>query len=149
MALNKKKDIEKKGASILVQTNTSRRMGRGRGGPGLKPIGRAIRYLGGYRRLTFTAYLFVFISVAAQLMVPQMVQLVLDAVTNGMIAQQIAGIPPAFQAVALERVGWTAEQYDQYANSAVRRSFGRARSLSCLPSFAAPFPLGRPTCPKW
>ena len=95
-------------------------MGRGRGGPGLKPIGRAIRYLGGYRRLTFTAYLFVFISVAAQLMVPKMVGLVLNAVTNGMIAQQITGIPPAFQVVALERAGWTLQQYDQYANSAVQ-----------------------------
>jgi len=104
----------------LVQTNSSRRMGRGRGGPGLKPIGRAIRYLGGYRRLAFTAYLFVFISVAAQLMVPKMVGLVLDAVTNGMIAQQMEGIPAAMQPTALERVGWTAEQYDQYANGAIQ-----------------------------
>ncbi len=104
----------------MVQTNTSRRTGRGRGGPGLKPIGRAIRYLKGYRRLTFTAYLFVFISVAAQLMVPQLVQNVLDTVTNGMIAQQLEGIPAAMQAVALERVGWTVEQYDQYATGAVQ-----------------------------
>lgn len=104
----------------MVQTNSSRRMGRGPGGPGMKPIGRAIRYLGGYRRLTFTAYLFVFISVAAQLMVPKMVGLVLDAVTNGMIAQQMEGIPAAMQAVALERVGWTAEQYEQYANGAIQ-----------------------------
>ena len=104
----------------MVQTNTSRRMGRGRGGPGLKPIGRAIRYLGGYRRLAFTAYFFVFISVGAQLMVPQLVQNVLDVVINGMLAQQVEGIPSVFQAVALERMGWTVEQYNQYATGAIQ-----------------------------
>ena len=95
-------------------------MGRGRGGPGLKPIGRAIRYLGGYRRLAFTAYFFVFISVGAQLMVPQLVQNVLDVVINGMLAQQVEGIPSVFQAVALERMGWTVEQYNQYATGAIQ-----------------------------
>ncbi len=95
-------------------------MGRGRDGPGLKPIGRAIRYLDGYRRLAFTAYFFVFISVGAQLMVPQLVQNVLDAVINGMLAQQGAGIPTGFQAVALERMGWTGEQCHQYATGAIQ-----------------------------
>ena len=47
---------------------------RKRGGPGFKGLGRAIRYLGHYRRTTYLAYFFLVISVGAQLMVPQLVQ---------------------------------------------------------------------------
>ena len=61
------------------------------GGGGFKALGRGIRYLGHYRRETILAYTFLFISTAAQLMVPQMVQNILDAVTNGMVAKQLAG----------------------------------------------------------
>ena len=53
---------------------------------------RAIKYLGHYRGLTTLAYLFLFVSTAAQLAVPQVVQNVIDAVTNGTVAQQVAEI---------------------------------------------------------
>lgn len=79
---------------------------------------RAIRYLGHYRGLTALAYLFLFISTAAQLAVPQVVQNIIDAVTNGSVAQQISGIPTQFQALALQRLGWTVEQYNSYLNNA-------------------------------
>ena len=49
-------------------------------------LGRAIKYLGHYKRLTALAYSFLFISTAAQLAVPQLVQNIIDAVTNGVIA---------------------------------------------------------------
>lgn len=96
-----------------------KRDGEGRGErpkANFKDLGRAIRYLGHYKRMTIAAYLFLFISTGAQLMVPQMVQNVLDAVTNGMIAQQIGAVPVSFLPAVLERLGWTAEQFDTFAN---------------------------------
>ena len=80
-------------------------------------LGRAIKYLGHYKRLTATAYLFLFISTAAQLAVPQLVQNIIDAVTNGVIAKQLAQTPAAFLSTALQRLGWTPEQLDTYRNS--------------------------------
>ena len=43
------------------------------------------------------AYLALFLSTAAQLMVPQMVQNILDSITQGMAAQQLAAMPPNAQ----------------------------------------------------
>jgi len=83
---------------------------------GLKPLWRAIRYLGHYRRTALAAYLFLFVSVAAQLMVPQMVQNVLDAVTNGMIAQQLKQAPSALLPLALERLQWSERQFEEYVS---------------------------------
>ena len=80
-------------------------------------LGRAIKYLGHYKRLTAAAYLFLFISTAAQLAVPQLVQNIIDAVTNGVIARQLAQTPAAFLSTALQRLGWTPEQLDTYRNS--------------------------------
>ena len=81
-------------------------------------LARAIRYLGHYRRLAVLAYLFLFISTAAQLAVPQMVQNIIDAVTNGTIAQQIDQIPAQFQPLALQKLGWTPDQFNAYLNNA-------------------------------
>jgi ATP-binding cassette subfamily B multidrug efflux pump len=81
-------------------------------------LGRAIRYLGNYRKIAAVAYACLFVSVAAQLMVPQLVQRIIDAVTNGVIAHQIDRVPAAFQAMALKSLGWTAEQLARYQNNA-------------------------------
>ncbi len=80
-------------------------------------LGRAIKYLGNYKRLTALAYLFLFISTGAQLAVPQLVQNILDAVTNGAIARQLASVPAAFLTTALQRLGWTTEQLTTYRDS--------------------------------
>ena len=48
------------------------------------------------------------------LLVPQLVQNMIDAVTNGYIAQTLAAIPASILPMALERMGWTAEQFAQY-----------------------------------
>ncbi|MCO6449224.1 MAG: ABC transporter ATP-binding protein [Caldilineales bacterium] len=102
-------------------------MSRGRRGrekgPGFKPLLRAIGYLKNYRRTALLAYTFLVISVGAQLMVPQMVQRMLDAVTNGMIAQQLQKVPAAFLPKALETVGWTDQQFQNFANSPERVLF--------------------------
>src|SRR4051794_5303734 len=91
-----------------------------RGRPNFAALGRAIRYLGHYRRLALTAYLFLFISSGAQLMVPQLVQNILDAVTQGVTAQRIAALPPAAQPQALAALGWSAEQFARYATGSER-----------------------------
>ena len=83
-------------------------------------LGRAIRYLGHYKGLAGRAYLFLFIATGAMLMVPQMVQNIIDALSNGYIAKQLAAIPAAYQAqvlpLALQKLGWTLAQYNQNLN---------------------------------
>jgi ATP-binding cassette subfamily B multidrug efflux pump len=81
-------------------------------------LGRAIRYLGHYKSLAGRAYLFLFIATGAMLMVPQMVQNIIDALTNGYIAHQLSAIPAAFQSAALQKLGWTLAQYNQNLNGA-------------------------------
>lgn len=83
--------------------------------PNFKDLGRAIRYLLRYRRMTIFAYLFLFISTGAQLMVPQLVQNVLDAVTDGLIAKQISSVPANFLPQILDQLGWSAEQFETLA----------------------------------
>jgi ATP-binding cassette subfamily B protein len=85
----------------------------------MKHLGRAIAYLGRYKNIALVAYGAVVISTAAQLAVPQLVQNILDAITNGMIAQQVQQAPPAFQAPILEALGWTEAMLEQYGPGAV------------------------------
>ncbi len=84
---------------------------------------RAIRYLGHYKSLAARAYIFLLIGTGAMLLVPQMVQSIIDAVTNGYIARQLStGIPQAFQSqvlpLALQKLGWTMSQYNQNLSGA-------------------------------
>jgi len=81
--------------------------------PSFKNLGRAIRFLGHYRNITIMAYVALFLATGAQLMVPQMVQNILDAVQRGLVAQQVALQPAAVQAEALAKAGMTAEQLQQ------------------------------------
>ncbi|MDD5369249.1 MAG: ABC transporter ATP-binding protein [Anaerolineaceae bacterium] len=81
-------------------------------------LGRAIGYLGHYKQLAFWAYLFLFISTGAMLTVPQLIQNIIDAVSNGYIAKQISAIPAAFLPTVLQKLGWTADQFTTYQNGA-------------------------------
>jgi len=85
---------------------------------GFASLGRAIRYLGHYRNYALTAYGALLVSVAAQLAVPQLVQRIIDAITNGITAQKIAAAPAAFQPKALQALGWTADQLARYRDGA-------------------------------
>ncbi len=87
----------------------------GGGDSGMKDLGRAMRYLGTYRRTTIIAYVSLLISIAAQLVVPQLVQSVLDAVTQGIVAVRFDQIPAQFQAAALAQLGMTAEEVREMA----------------------------------
>jgi ATP-binding cassette subfamily B protein len=87
-----------------------RRGGQDRPRLNLKSLGRAIRYLGHYRLTALIAVVALFISIGAQLMVPQMVQNLLDAVTGGMMARQLATMPETARAAALAEANLTADQ---------------------------------------
>ena len=92
--------------------------------PGRAPVlkvtglGRAVRYLGHYRTLALGAYLALFFSIAAQLVVPQLVQRIIDAITNGVSAESISALPPAQQVQALRAVGWSVSQLNRYLTGA-------------------------------
>ncbi len=85
---------------------------RGRGTPKTDPriLLRAIRYVGRYRWIAFLAYGSLFVATAAQLMVPQLVQSIIDTVVKSFIASQILGLPANGQALAAQKVGETIAQ---------------------------------------
>ncbi len=94
------------------------------GGAGAPPmtmsgLRRSFSLLKNYRGVAFLAYFSLFISTAAMLMVPQITQNIIDAVTHGLVAQKIADLPAAFQSMALQQLGWTAEQFARYRDSGV------------------------------
>ncbi|MHB0877799.1 MAG: ABC transporter ATP-binding protein [Anaerolineae bacterium] len=78
--------------------------------PNSAALGRSFRYLGHYRGATIMAYVYLLVSSAAMLVVPQLVQRILDAITNGVTANQIAQLPAAAQTQALSAMGWTVDQ---------------------------------------
>jgi ATP-binding cassette subfamily B protein len=81
----------------------------------MKDLVRAMRYLGRYRRTTVLAYVSLLISIGAQLVVPQLVQNVIDAVTRGLVAQQTQELPAQVQATIANQMGMTAEQLTSIA----------------------------------
>jgi ATP-binding cassette, subfamily B, multidrug efflux pump len=84
-----------------------------------RALGRALRYLIHYKGEAALPYLFLVIATLAQLMVPRMVRNIIDAITNGVIANEVLSrlnsIPATFQSQVFEALGRTQEQllYDQ------------------------------------
>lgn len=72
-----------------------------------KTLGRAIRYIGHYRWLVFLAYGSLFLATAAQLVVPQLLQRIIDTITTAYAASRILQLPAAVQAAAAQRLGKT------------------------------------------
>jgi len=83
-----------------------------------KTLGRAIRYMSKYRWLLFLAYGSLFVATAAQLFVPQLVQSIIDTVTNAFAANQILKLPANIQAMAAQQLNTTVEQLTQTSGSA-------------------------------
>ncbi|WP_026370258.1 ABC transporter ATP-binding protein [Kallotenue papyrolyticum] len=82
-------------------------------------LGRAIGYIRHQRRSAALAYGALVIATLAQLAVPQLVQNMIDAVTNGAIARAILNdVPASLQASAAQRVGKTLEQLRLEQNTA-------------------------------
>jgi ATP-binding cassette subfamily B protein len=115
----------KRGETLQAQANTWE--GRRRGGPrpkGNNGLQRSIGYLFKQGRVAAFAYAALLVASIAQLAVPQLTQNMIDAVTNGTIANQILKIPNVAllglnpQQQALNKLGWTVDQAHNYANSA-------------------------------
>ena len=95
--------------SQVGQQGWGRRRG-GASGPPNGGLGRAIRYLGRQRRTATMAYGALVIATIAQLAVPQLVQNMIDAITNGAIANTILQLPAQVQGLAVQRLGKPLDQ---------------------------------------
>ncbi len=86
---------------------------KGHGAPRfrLRDLARALVYVRRYRGTALLAYLALFVSIGAQLMVPQLVQNILDAVTRGLVAARLREVPPGLQATMLQALGIPQEEY--------------------------------------
>jgi ATP-binding cassette, subfamily B, multidrug efflux pump len=73
----------------------------------MRTLGRALRYIGRYRRLALIAYGSLFVATAAQLMVPQLVQNIIDTIVRGNTAGQLLGLPANVQPLAAQRLNTT------------------------------------------
>jgi ATP-binding cassette subfamily B protein len=81
---------------------------QGKGGGGIKPprtLGRAIKYLGAYPKLTWGAIVAMLIATASQLAVPQLIQRIIDTIVSASLNQTILNLPANIQALAAERLG--------------------------------------------
>ncbi|HQY91481.1 ABC transporter transmembrane domain-containing protein, partial [Caldilinea sp.] len=96
---------------------TSQPKGPKRARPSFQNLGRAIRFLGHYRNIALAAYGALLLSTSAQLLVPQLVQNILDAVTRGMMAQQLSQAPAEMQANMLAKAGMSVAEFDQILNN--------------------------------
>ncbi|RMG95589.1 MAG: ABC transporter ATP-binding protein [Chloroflexi bacterium] len=84
---------------------TSRRERFNRPRPGNRSLGRAIRYVGRYPRITITAVLALFIATAAQLTVPQLIQQIIDTIITNATNKAILDLPPEIQQFVSQRLG--------------------------------------------
>ncbi|MBI5030685.1 MAG: ABC transporter ATP-binding protein [Chloroflexi bacterium] len=80
------------------------------GGVNFAGLRRAGMYLFRYRKIAAIAYISLFVSTGAMLMVPQLVQSTIDIVTNGVLANTILKLPAPVQAAAQQKLGLSAAQ---------------------------------------
>ncbi|GAG81532.1 unnamed protein product, partial [marine sediment metagenome] len=90
------------------------RTANGRGRIDRKTLARSIQYLGRYRWQAIIPYLFLVVATLAQLMVPKMLGNIIDAVTQGSVANAIVPrmdtIPSAILDQILEAMDTTQAQ---------------------------------------
>ena len=82
-----------------MQATMPRTMGRSQRRPSSGGMGRSIRYLSRYRQQALLPYLFLIIATLAQLAVPHLVRNIIDAVTSGYVAHQVADLANAQRAL--------------------------------------------------
>ena len=86
--------------------------------PNWGALRRAMGYNSHYGKIMLIAYGTLIIATLAQLAVPTLVRRLIDAVTSGVIAQNVLQVPAQFQPLALQKLGLTAEQAQANANNA-------------------------------
>jgi ATP-binding cassette subfamily B protein len=105
---------------LAVADNTP---SQAKGGSNFKQLGRALSYLSSYKKTAAIAVIALLLSLGAQLMVPQMIQNILDAIVNGVALQQMAALPMDQQQALLNQLGLTPEQAQQMAAGPLRAIF--------------------------
>ncbi|HSN78313.1 MAG TPA: ABC transporter ATP-binding protein [Anaerolineae bacterium] len=100
----------------------TQRPARGRGGMNRGALGRAIRYLANYRGQALLPYVFLVIAVLSQLAVPKLLGNLIDAITGGVVAQNVVPnldkVPEQFLPLLFEQLGYTPEALaNLYANA--------------------------------
>jgi ATP-binding cassette subfamily B multidrug efflux pump len=111
--------------------------------PNFRLLGRAIRYVGRYKRLALLAYGSLVIATAAQLVVPQLVQNIIDAVIKGYTAQQILGLPAPVQAAAAQRLNTSVAQLQADHNGAPAALLAAMVAITVFAAFRAVFAFGQ------
>ncbi len=94
--------------------------------PNWAALRRAMGYNRHYSKIMLIAYGTLMIATLAQLAVPTLVRRLIDAVTSGVIAQNVLQVPAQFQPLALQKLGLTAEQVQANANNAQSNIIGAA-----------------------
>jgi ATP-binding cassette, subfamily B, multidrug efflux pump len=94
--------------------------------PNWTALRRAMGYNRHYSKIMLIAYGTLMIATLAQLAVPTLVRRLIDAVTSGVIAQNVLQVPAQFQPLALQKLGLTAEQVQANANNAQSNIIGAA-----------------------
>lgn len=80
---------------------------------GPSPLTRAIRYLGNHRNALIMAYVALVIATLAQLAVPELIQNMINSVTDGVQAQTLLNLAPLPQSLALSVRGETLADIQQ------------------------------------
>jgi ATP-binding cassette subfamily B multidrug efflux pump len=112
----------------MQQTHTMnrRRFGRGRKGRSGDQAAsrgillRATRYLGNYPKVTLLAYGALFVATAAQLAVPQLLQNIIDTITESFIASRVLSLPANVQLLAAEQLGTSVDKIQADKDNAVQ-----------------------------
>jgi ATP-binding cassette subfamily B protein len=81
---------------------------------------RSIRYLGRYPKVTLLAYGALFVATAAQLAVPQLLQNIIDTITESFITSRVLALPANVQTLAAQQLGTSVEQMQADKESAVQ-----------------------------
>jgi len=107
-----------RGVSLQAQAVRQQGSGRPQRQRGSGGLGRAIRSLGKHKNTNIPAYMALVVATLAQLAVPQLIQNMINSVTQGAIANQILALPELFQNVAATQAGYTLDQLHSFQDNA-------------------------------
>jgi len=104
-----------------LQAQAAGRQGRGRPARsrGNGGLGRAIRYLGRHKGTNIPAYIALVVATLAQLAVPQLLQNMVNAITDGFTARTIFGLPALAQPIAARAAGYSIDELQSFADNGV------------------------------
>ncbi|MFN2136919.1 MAG: ABC transporter ATP-binding protein [Candidatus Promineifilaceae bacterium] len=87
---------------------------------GRKTLNRSISYVGHYPKLAIGAVVALLVATGAQLMVPLLVQRIIDEITQAASLSAVLGLPPAAQEAAAQEAGSTIPQMQIALDNAPR-----------------------------